>query len=425
MYWEKRKNKNGIIYYSFAYYDKRLKKTIRLKKSQVPSNINSEQGAEEFCKIKEAEYESVKIRIQRKLEWKKKFYNFNELFDLFQKDMKKKAPNTWKNSCYFIEQYVFPFFLTEIQCNNINNWNLFYQDFIEWLSNVKPTKGNKENISYSTQNHVISALNNFIVIMKKHNKIEKIDKCSKYQTHLLPSRDIEDVFTEEEIYEVNAKITNCDLFDLFNVLLRTGLRISECLALSVEDFFTGEPEHDTLKRSFKNHNIQCFGYLVIESQLGDKIKVRNENGRVIRKPLKGRKRIKTGEGRIVPIYDKDIFNILAKRFNTQLERLRAQEFGADGKDYLLFEGVHRNALNVALSEVYEKFNGKYKRKSQHCCRHTFSTNFVGLTCGDFFLAKAILGHKDVDTTMRYVHIFEAINRKAKKKEMKLAGIELL
>lgn len=48
-----------------------------------------------------------------------------------------------------------------------------------------------------------------------------------------------------------------------------------------------------------------------------------------------------------------------------------------------------------------------------------------MTCGDFFLAKAILGHKDVETTMRYVHIFEAIHRKARKKEQKRVGVELI
>lgn len=73
----------------------------------------------------------------------------------------------------------------------------------------------------------------------------------------------------------------------------------------------------------------------------------------------------------------------------------------------------------------QKLGGKYKPKSAHCCRHTFSTRFVGMTCGDFFLAKAILGHKDVETTMRYVHIFEAINRKAKKKVQKRVGVELI
>lgn len=44
-----------------------------------------------------------------------------------------------------------------------------------------------------------------------------------------------------------------------------------------------------------------------------------------------------------------------------------------------------------------------------------------MTCGDFFLTKAILGYKDVETTMRFVHVFEAIDGKAKKKGRKKVG----
>lgn len=427
MYWEKRKNSKGEIYYSFAYYDKRIGKTIRLKKSQIPSDIINDHRAEEFCRIKEAEHESAKIRIQRKLEWKKKFYNFNELFELYQKEMKKKAPNTWENSCYFLEQYVLPYFLTEKQCNNINNWSLFYQDFIDWLLIVKPIKGSKNNISYSTKNHIITALNNFMVVLKMRNKIERVDKCPKFQSHLINLRDIDDVYSEVEIKELLPKIENIKsgLSDLFHVLLNTGLRISECLALSVDDFYIGEPTHETLKNALNKHDFKIYGYLVVDSQLGHKTKIRDKSNKVMRKPLKGRKRIKTGEGRIIPIFDKDIFNILAKRYNAQIELLNANKYGTDGKDYLLFDGFFRNTLGLALNKIYEKLKTKYKPKSPHCCRHTFSTNFVGMTCGDFFLAKAILGHKDVETTMRYVHIFEAINRKARKKEQVRKGIELI
>ncbi|MBK8202850.1 MAG: tyrosine-type recombinase/integrase [Bdellovibrionales bacterium] len=92
---------------------------------------------------------------------------------------------------------------------------------------------------------------------------------------------------------------------------------------------------------------------------------------------------------------------------------------------MLFDGITRNALNSALVRIYSDLSKKYKPKCQHCCRHTFSTRFVGMTCGDFFLAKAILGHKDLETTMRYVHIFEAINRKVRAKEQKKSGIELI
>ena len=54
----------------------------------------------------------------------------------------------------------------------------------------------------------------------------------------------------------------------------------------------------------------------------------------------------------MPIYDKDIFNILAKRFNTIIEVLEHIEL-ALMEGLSLFEGVHRNAskMCVVLSEV--------------------------------------------------------------------------
>jgi len=424
MYWEKRVNKNGQIVYSFAFYDKSSKKPVRLKKSEVPSDIDSDEKAEEFCRLKEAEREAGRMRVLQKLAWKNKFYDFAEILEIFKSEIKKKAPGSWENNVYYLEQYIFNFFLGAKQCNNLNNWSLFYHEFQEWLCNVKPSYGNKQSISYSTRNHVISCLNSFMEIMKVKRKVERLDKCRKFPTHLLNVRDIEDVYTDGEIEEILIHL-DAELSDLFRVLLKTGLRISECLGLSLDDFYVGEPEHDTLKKSLNKHGLVSFGYLAIESQVADGKTVRDENGFVARKPLKGRKRIKSGEGRIIPIIDKDIFNILASRYNAQLEQLNGKAFGAESKNYLLFNGINRNTLNVALAKIYSKLGGKYKAKCQHCCRHTFSTNFVGMVQGDFFLAKAILGHKDVETTMRYVHIFEAMNRKARKSEQKKVGINLL
>ncbi|MBK8202848.1 MAG: hypothetical protein IPK68_11180 [Bdellovibrionales bacterium] len=334
MYWEKRQNTKGEHYYTFAYFDNKVGKNIRLKKSAIPSDITTDLAAEKFCRLKEAEHESIKMRILKKLEWKSKFYDFNELSEIFKVEMQKKSPNNWQNSCYYLEQYVLPFFLSQKQSNNINNWNLFYQEFIDWLLIVKPLKGSSATISYSTRNHIITTLNNFIAIMKQKNKIERVDKCQKFPKHLVPMRDIDDVYSEQEILEISARLSGvtAGLADLFHVLINTGLRISECLALSADDFYVGEPEHETLKNALVKHDIKILGYLSIESQLGDKGKVRDASGKVIRKPLKGRKRIKSGEGRIIPIFDRDIFNILAKRYNAQIEYLNAGICGADSKN---------------------------------------------------------------------------------------------
>lgn len=264
-------------------------------------------------------------------------------------------------------------------------------------------------------------------ILKVRRKVERLDKCPKFPKHLVKSRDTDDVYSDEEIKVVTDRLQELNPLysDLFQILLSTGLRISEALAISLDDFYVGEPQHETISNALKRANIACLGYLVIESQLAKVFGIREQNGTIQRKPLKGHKVIKSGSGRIIPIFDKDVFNILAKRYNEQLELLKVKKYGSDGKNYLFFDGLNRNTVNAALVKVYEGLNGKYKPKCQHCCRHTFSTNFVGLTNGDFFLAKALLGHKDIETTMRYVHIFEAINQKVKKSEQVRSGIRLL
>lgn len=148
------------------------------------------------------------------------------------------------------------------------------------------------------------------------------------------------------------------------------------MAISLDDFYVGDTQHETTSNALKTHRIECLGYLVIESQLAKTHGIREQSGAIERKPLKGRKVIKAGAGRIIPIFDKALFNILAKRYNDQLELLKTKKYGSDGKNYLFFDGFNRNTLNAALVKIYEGLKGKYKPKCQHCCRHTFSTNFV-------------------------------------------------
>lgn len=68
-----------------------------------------------------------------------------------------------------------------------------------------------------------------------------------------------------------------------------------------------------------------------------------------------------------------------------------------------------------LKRAYRLLNGKYKFKSPHCLRHTFATELAGVTLGDTTLCKSILGHRDEDTTKKYIHLFEQINQKMKMK----------
>jgi hypothetical protein len=165
MRWEWRKDRLGKQYRSFLYYDAKLKKNVRLRKTEIPSDIVTDEQANAFCSLKSAEHETARLRIQRKLEWRTKFYDFNELMGIFTVEIKKMAPNSWENNIYFLEQYALPFFLQNKQCNNLNNWHIYYDEFRDWLETARTVKGDRP-LAYSTKNHVISALNTFMVIMK-------------------------------------------------------------------------------------------------------------------------------------------------------------------------------------------------------------------------------------------------------------------
>lgn len=134
-------------------------------------------------------------------------------------------------------------------------------------------------------------------ILKIRRKIDRLDKCQKFPKHLVKSRDIDDVYTESEakivadkLYQINPLYS-----DLFKVLLNTGLMISEALAISIDDFYVGKPQHETIANALKKHGIERLGYLVIESQLLAKVfQIREQNGAILRKPLKWHKTIKSG-----------------------------------------------------------------------------------------------------------------------------------
>ena len=114
---------------------------------------------------------------------------------------------------------------------------------------------------------------------------------------------------------------------------------------------------------------------------------------------------------------------MAKRVNSQLELHEQRKYGKEFSDYLLFDSLNKNNYAKLLKKAYEGTQFKYK--SPHCARHTFATNFAGKVFGDGVLCQLILGHKDIETTKGYVHLFEAINRKAKTKEIKRKKISLL
>src|SRR5207253_7366898 len=127
MYWQWRgKTSKRRV---FMYYDSTLKKNIRLRVGEIPPNMGSDEEADAFCRQKESEIEASKIRILRRLKWKSRFHNFEDLIEIFKNERLKESPNNWKNDVYYMEHYVLNFFINQNAFSNMNDWYYHFEDF--------------------------------------------------------------------------------------------------------------------------------------------------------------------------------------------------------------------------------------------------------------------------------------------------------
>src|SRR5690606_3377101 len=142
------------------------------------------------------------------------------------------------------------------------------------------------------------------------------------------------------------------------------------------------------------------------------------DGTIARKPLKGRKKISPKNSRIIPIREKETWNVLARRYKEQKAALESKVWGRDPINYMLFEDLKYSKAKRSLESAYE--GSVFTTKTWHDCRHSFCTFFVGET-RSFFLARAILGHKS-NAFEKYLHIYEEMTLKAKQNQQEIEEI---
>jgi integrase len=419
---EARKLSSGEQYFSFVYWDG--EKRVRLKKDECP-HFDSREKAETWAKAKEAEVNSAKSRVIRRLQWKTQFYEFSKISDTYIEYCKKTQPNSWKNTAFYLEQYVLPFFLEVKKSNNPNNWSLHFEDFKAWLEDDAFTiKKNRVLISYSTKNHCIKTLNTFLDFLKRQNMVDPVSvyKVTGFSANKVGSRDASSLISEEEFKSVHGHLKELNplVATFFETAFWTGMRFNEIYGLSMDDIIAGELDDNVLKPALDHHGIKYYGYIVLESQPATKIRARLKNGTIIRKPLKGKPKIATKYNRLVPIISKELFNNLVKLYKIQEEKFKNKVYGTDPKNYVLFEQITHSETVVDLRAAYAKTN--YTQKSYHCCRHTRCTELVGKT-RDFVLARYWLGHARQETTLRYTHIYQQSANTARKKAQKIDFVE--
>lgn len=428
MRYEKRKSKNKETYYSFLYWDPKTKKRLRLRKSEVPADINTDEKAKEFCKLKEAELQNFSLKVKRDLEWKRKFYDFEQLLELYAKRRKSEAPNSWQTDVYYLEQYVFTFFLSIKKSNNLHSWENYFEDLRDWLekdAELVKQKGKNLRLAYATKNACIKALNRFLSTMVRQQKMKgPAPRCTMFPKHQLNRKGIESYIADAEAKIVFDKLTELDkdVADFFWILLHTGLRLNECLGLAASHVFKGAPTEANLKKMLGRYGLTSILHIVLDSQPRSDKTIRLKDGSVPRKPMKHRRRIEPKNNRIIPVGDKLAATIIAARFNTQAALIKSRTFGDQRGNYLLFDGLDKNRVSNKIRRAYELLG--IAAKSPHDCRHTFCTDLVAQTEGHHFLAKYVLGHSDIATTENYLHLWEVIQQKMRQEQQIDDSIDL-
>lgn len=410
MRFEKRTNLDGSTYYSFKFYDTKTKKPNRLSREEIRNrfgkDITTEEEAKECLKLLEAQFETEKIRIQRKLSWQQEFYNFTGLLDQYESYQKRRAPNSWQNNVFYMKHYVLPYFLTSMKLNNIELWPDYFEGFREFLKEAKQLRHNKP-ISYASKNHAIKALNTFLSLLYEKRLISKVSKCETYEEHLTNRRDLDDVIYPKEMESVYKSLIekgHKKTAVFFRYLFFSGMRLSEGLAISIADVFQGElPSNQFMAKKVKLLGIKYHGYIISDSQVDEK---------GIRHPFKGKKSIDERFSRIIPIVDKTLWNDLVDLSETAFERWN--QSSESKKSCFLFDGLNDATITRQLQEAFESCRLKYR--SWHCLRHSRATWLIGET-GDEVLARAWLGHSSPRVFERYNHLYQSMVREARSKEL--------
>lgn len=407
MHIQKRKLADGRFKYYIRYWENGKNKTIS---TDITGHFYSREAARDWLKSKKAEKAQQElekyIKAKARYEWRNKYHNFDETLEKFEIDHKKKAPNSYKNTRTYLERFVFNYFGSHRGLNNFNSWYRDYYQFKEWLETTATRKDGKP-LSYSTRNHIICALNLFMKFCEKRGYLQKEFHrvCEVFPQSEIDktARNLSDLINEEEFKNIKGKLDKAK--DFFTVLYHTGMRFNELYSLPYTAVYPGKEKVDKMiVERLEEHGYKIYGYLILKDQLVNKSKNRKiKDGQLDRKPLKSKKDTTAKNWRIIPIIDKETWNIIVKRYNrASRDHERKKYKSSRAEDYLLFDTVNHNTLNRELRKVTDK--------GYHACRHSRSTFLIKIL--DIALTRIILGHSSMKAFNRYWHLNEEMTIEA-------------
>lgn len=245
------------------------------------------------------------------------------------------------------------------------------------------------NVSPSTQNQAMNALVFLYRKVLKQDLDQKIDATRAKRRQNLPV-----VMTQEEVTQVIGLMEGTPQL-IVKMLYGSGLRVAEALRLRIHDI------------EFKMKTV------IVRAGKGDKDRVTTLSTSAI--PL-----LKNHFRKVKILHDKDVSNgfgsvylpyALARKYkNADKEWQWQYVFPSRNLSTDPRSGVVRrhhvdpSVVNKAIRSAVRKA-GVQKRISAHTFRHSFATHLLQRGT-DIRTIQALLGHKDVSTTMMYTHVLQ-------------------
>ena len=268
----------------------------------------------------------------------------------------KRTIKQYKSTLGYFVDYIEENNISEITNNTIKEYqkNLLERNFIG--NELNKGKANQK-ISRTTVNSYMTPIRTFCNFLYDENYLdynlfEKVNLVKK-------PKKIHEILTEEQIEKVLMSFKNNELSIrnqcLFLLFVDSGLRLSETYSLNVSD-------------------------VIFNSNM---IKINNSKG---------------FKDRLVPMS-----LTLKKSLYKYLTLYRIPDSMDD--DALLLTKDKSRMTDKAVTNVIRRMKYKlnFKKFNPHMLRHTFATRYI-INGGDMFSLQLILGHEDIETVRKYVHL---------------------
>ena len=327
----------------------------------------------------------------------------------------KKAPRSARQDLSMLTNLVLPYFAVEQELKDPREWFLRSKRFKAWLLNreegAKTAAG--EPISVSTANKAINSLNKFGEWLVDFEYINEADyrPLKAYSASMQNKKGADDLVDEQEFHLVRERLRKDDnplWAELWLVQYWTGMRINELVGLTLNFLSPEAPQevHDVITAA----GLPIYGAILLDSQPAQD-HIKRIGQQIPRTPLKWRDKISPRNSRVIPVVNKEVWNILARRHEEQMKLYDRAVWGDNPAQYLLFEGAQKLKYTMKIMEAYERVG--LTPKGSHSLRHTRITAWTALSIPDKIM-ELIFGNK-AQAREGYIHLVEVLNRKAQEK----------